>query len=503
MSLFFTFGRTDPTIRITPEQDQFIDKLANYYSKLMLSFHPQEIKNSFDKYYESHSNEVDQFAIIMQEIRHDLLTSDLLSNLNDLEREHVFFEKVSQYNINKIESDTTPNTFEVIKLWYYHNKTPKQDDVSKFCTVFEQNKQINEGDIVDALSNFNNKHDFNSNRDQYFIELNNKERKQYLKDKKDEPELSIHHIIPLNKLRTFFKNYYKIQEQKEEELMINHKYNWYKIMNQNQRKLLLNALKHQHIDYHDYLKGLIDKDSDGANPSEQRRLKEVLKPAHQLQEDSGYSEFIDMMLSLPAGLSFRGPQSNIRSDDPHEKFEEKCGIILGQEYFDKVKALDEQIDDFNKKFDTQNLLQYDEEAARIYNRILMIHLEKGAQIIFEFNPAHWIQENGKWRIKTIDEWNDTIRAGEWFEKKIAQHQDLDRTRVISISGGVMSGDFVFYKTTRRRRNIMNNNDLELLKNKCNEQNEIPKLPERHFCYSKPYYMLLPPVYVYCRLYYYK
>ena len=47
MSLFFTIGRTDPTIQITPEQDQFIDKLANYYSKLMLSFHPEEIENSF------------------------------------------------------------------------------------------------------------------------------------------------------------------------------------------------------------------------------------------------------------------------------------------------------------------------------------------------------------------------------------------------------------------------------------------------------------------------
>lgn len=134
----------------------------------------------------------------------------------------------------------------------------------------------------------------------------------------------------------------------------------------------------------------------------------------------------------------------------------------------------------------------------------MIHLEKGAQIIFEFNPAHWIQENGKWRIKTIDEWNALQQAGEFLLKQIAQQQDLDeRTRVISISGGVLSGDFVHYKTNRRRRNIMKNNSLELLKNKCNEHNETPKLPERHFCYSKPYYMLLPPVYVYCRLYYYK
>lgn len=470
----------------------------------MLSFDPLEISSlSFDKYYETHSNEVDQFARIVKEIRDDLLTADLLSNLSESEKNDIFSNKVSQYNIDKMKSDTKPNTFEVIKLWYYHNKTPKQDDVSKFCTAFEQNKEITEDSITGALSRFNNKHEFNSNRDPYFVELNNEERKQYLKDKKDEPKLSIHHIIPLNKLKKFFKNYYEIQEQKEEELMTTHTYNWYKLMSQTERKLLLNALKHQHIDYHDYLKELIDKDSNGDGPStsEQKTLNQVLNPSHQLQEDSGYSEFIDMMLSLPAGLSFRGP--NIRSDDPGKDFEENCVIILGQDYFNKVKILNEQIDDFNKKFDTQNLLQYDEKAARIYNRILMIHLEKGSQIIFEFNPAHWIQENGKWRIKTIDEWS-ALRAGEFLQKQIAQQQDLDRrTRVISISGGLLSGDFVYYKTNRRRRNTMKNYSLELLKNKCNEHNETPKLPERHFCYSKPYYMLLPPVYVYCRLYYYK
>jgi hypothetical protein len=509
MGLLFSASRRifattteEPAIQITPEQDKFIDTLASYYSKLMLSFHPQEIP--FDEYYATHSSKVDEFARIMKEIQNDLMTNELISNLNELERYNIFFQKASQYDMDKINSDTTPNTFEVIKLWYYHNKSPKQDDVPKFCTAFEQNKQINEGSIVDALSKFTNKHEFDENRVKYFIELNNKERKQYLK-KKDEPDLSIHHVIPLNKLQTFFRNYYKIQEKKEQELMDNHKYNWYKIMNHNQRQLLLNTLKHQHIDYHKYLSGLIDKDSNGEGPStsEQKLLKRVLRPAHQLQEDSGYSEFMDMMLSLPPGLSFRGPESNIRSDDPNENFEENCAIVLGENYFNKVKILHDQINAFNKQYEENPLLeQNEEESIRIYNRITMIHLEQGSQIIFAYNPAHWIQENGKWRIKTIDEWNALQQAGEFLQKQIAQQQDLDRTRVISISGGVMSGDFVFYKTNRRRRNIINNS-LEILKNKCNEHNEIPKLPERHFCYSKPYYMLLPPVYVYCRLYYYK
>ena len=48
MSLLFIAHGMDQAIQITPEQDQFIDKLANYYSKLMLSFDPLEISLSFD-----------------------------------------------------------------------------------------------------------------------------------------------------------------------------------------------------------------------------------------------------------------------------------------------------------------------------------------------------------------------------------------------------------------------------------------------------------------------
>lgn len=45
ISLLFSIAQT---IQITPEQDKIIDKLANYYSKLILSFDPQEIP--FNKY---------------------------------------------------------------------------------------------------------------------------------------------------------------------------------------------------------------------------------------------------------------------------------------------------------------------------------------------------------------------------------------------------------------------------------------------------------------------
>lgn len=384
---------------ITPEQDKFLDKLANYYSKLMLSFHPQEIP--FDEYYESHSSEVDEFARIIKEIRSDLMTSDMLSNLNELERDMKFFEKVSQYNQAKMDSDTKPNTFEVIKLWYNHNTRPESDDVSKFCTVYEQNKQISESSFMEALSKFSNKHTFDGNRVKYFIELNNDDRKEYLPDKKDEPKLSIHHVIPLNTLEEFFRNYYEIQEKKEQELMMKHKYNWYKIMSHTQRILMINTLKHQHLDYHEYLNGLINKNSNGEGPStsEKKVLDRVKNPAHQLQEDSGYSEFMDMMLSLPAGLSFRGPASNIRSDDPKEKFEENCAIILGQEYFNKVHVLNKQIEDFNKQYKQQNYNE--EDAIQIYNRILTIHLEQGAQIM---NTIQFIgqlkTENGESKILT-------------------------------------------------------------------------------------------------------
>lgn len=504
LGLLFGVHRSSPTppnlsdqnrdkIIITPEQDKFIDNLANYYSRLTLSFHPQEIP--FDEYYKKHSSDVDEFAAIMKEIRSSLMTSDVLKNLNDLERDSIFFEKVSQYHHTKMTSDTKPDTFEVIKAWYHHNIRPKSEDVKNFCAAFERNKQISKNSIIEALSKFSNKHVFNENREKYFGDL---DRKDYLPEKKNDPDLSIHHIIPLSLLKKFFQRYYEIEEKKEETLMMNHEYNWYKIMSHNQRILLINTLKHHHLDYHEYLNELINRKSNSADPStsEKKLLKNAKNPKQQLQEDSDYSEFMDMMLSLPPGLSFRGPTD--RSDDPGGKFEQKCVIILGQEYFDKVKVLHDQI----KKFVEDQ--SYDEEdAIRIFNRILSIHLEQGAQIIFEYNPIHWTLKNGKWQIKSVDEWN-ILQSQEWFEKYLAQNQNRARILTISSDGRATAlDDFLFlYHVDRKKRSVVlqNNDSLEMLKNKCNEP---PKLPERHFCYSAPYYMLFPPIYVYCRLFYYR
>jgi hypothetical protein len=468
------------------------------------------------------------------------MTSDVFSSLNELERDSIFFHKVSQYNMDKIHSDRKPNTFEVIRLWYYHNKNPKTDDVSNFCTAFEHNKQIKDNSITEALSKFTSKHDFYGNRAKYFIELNNKERKQYLK--KDEPELSIHHVIPLNILEAFFKNYYEIQDKQEQKLMFSHtdavapsalprhdsrvdtaqrcgeaastrlgnaprcKFNWYKIISHNQRKLLLNTLKHQYTDYHKYLRDLIDEDSNGEGPStlEQKTLKKAEKPAYLLEDDADYSDFMDMMLSLPPGLSFRGPSSGIRSDDPDENFEANCAIILGQEYFNKVQNLFKQIENFNEQYRLTTDKQNEDltlEAAQIFNRITTIHLEPGAQIIFDYDPAHWIQIDRRWRIKNDNEWSAWLRSTDYLIKEIARQQDRDRIRVLSISGGLISD--VHYNRRKREHGSTEKDlaiSLEKLKNECNIDNEVPKLPERpvasprappaRFCYSKPYYMYM-------------
>lgn len=486
---------------ITPKQDKFVDNLAKIYSNLMLSFDPEEIP--FDDYYDTHSNEVDTFTKIILSTRTELMSSKLLSNLNELERDTLFLQKATSYNLKKMQADTKPNTFEVVKMWYEHQKS---SNLQEFCKAHDKSKQIDKHSIVESLSKFNNKHAFNVNRYKFFIELDNTQRKKYLKTKQNEPELSIHHIIPLNTLKLFFKNYFQIQNKREQELMIDHTYNWYKILDHNQRKVLLNTVNHQYTDYHEYLKELA---SDTFKES---------KPNYQLQEDTGYSDFMDMMLSLPPGLSFRGPK--IRSDDPKIKFESNCALILGEDYFNKVNTLHKEIVNFNDKYNPKNPLLHELDAIRIYNRILTIHLEEGAQIIFDYNPIHWIQEaNGKWRLKTSQEWQQWLDIylpnGEWAVKNLAQEEhdrrtvlvdvlDASQNRTFLLEGVVMPKEFVYYNPFNRRRRGVTTTDLEALKNKCNKVTEVPQAPiQRHFCYSKPYLMLLPPVYVYCRLYYYR
>ncbi|MGL5962691.1 MAG: hypothetical protein ACRCZ0_12185 [Cetobacterium sp.] len=109
-----------------------------------------------------------------------------------------------------------------------------------------------------------------------------------------------------------------------------------------------------------------------------------------LQKDDGYKKFISKIATTPLGLSFRGPIGTERFQDPKAQFEHKCKIIVGKEYFEKVKKLYEEIQEFNNE-NKNNLTpqEIDEKASKIYDRIFTIHLDGGKEF-FHYNPNHWI-----------------------------------------------------------------------------------------------------------------
>jgi hypothetical protein len=455
------------TYGLTPDQEKLVDSQARVYTRLMLSFHPDEVP--FDNFYEAHSDEIDNFARIVEGIRNSLgVGTDFESEMNN-----VFSQKVKRYIDERIQKDVKPDTFEVIKLWY------DNAHVSYFCAANERNQKIPERTIVDALSKFNNKYSFVRDRESFFGALTDEKRKKYIQSERNDPIMSIHHIIPLNVLQEFYKKHFEIEAGKEEELMKTHTYNWFKILQHNRRKILIYGIKQQYGDYRTYLKTLI--------PEEE--LNNELRKAHpslQIQEDAHYSDFMNRMLTLPPGLSFRGPPQALRNDDPRDEFENLCAPIIGEEYFNKVKALYDDIVKFNKN--------PNEESGDIYDRILSIHLEPSAQIIFEYNPDQWTFENGRYNI-----------SQEWRVKSLAQQQD--QRQFLTIDGRAPEAqDFVTYDVSdvyqRRKRNVIERKQLEVLKNNCTLKSmELPP-PKRHFCYDKKYLMLFPPVYAYCRLFYY-
>lgn len=162
-----------------------------------------------------------------------------------------------------------------------------------------------------------------------------------------------------------------------------------------------------------------------------------------VQKDDAYKKFISKIAITPLGLSFRGPIGTERFQDPGSKFEDKCEIIVGKEYFEKVKKLYQEIQEFNNlckpkelkksknKNDNENRViltpeEIDERASKICDRIFTIYLDGGKEF-FHYNPNHWIwlEDRKEWDIGlNPSQWvltnsGDLVNA-EWRLKQFAQ-----------------------------------------------------------------------------------
>jgi hypothetical protein len=417
-----TFGVSIEFKDLTSEQQQFITYYADAYARLTCTFDPAEVP--LEQYFETNRKEIEEYTNIKNSI-HEKLRFNSKLPYSEHDTFKIFDTEVKKIVAKEFKNNPTakPQTFKLFKTWWAIRlingperdlgKNIPDDHVLRgvYCLEFQNNNQIPEKQIKEALTIV---------RSSYFKkDLKNKRDGEYLPDKyvqygeavernggKRPTTYATHHIIPAANLITFFNIYYKNKRLLGNELVNKGIYDWYMVDEHNDRKSMIMNYKN--------LFSLV-QDNPAGLPN--------------LQKDDAYKKFISKIAITPLGLSFRGPIGIKRFQDPGSKFEDKCEIIVGKEYFKKVKKLYEQIQEFNNE-NKVNLTpeEIDEKASKIYDRIFNIHLDGGKEF-FHYNPNHWIWVENKqksgWDIGlNPSQWvlikSNSLVNAEWRLKQFAQ-----------------------------------------------------------------------------------
>ena len=413
-----TFGMSIEFQDLTSEQQQFITYYADAYARLTCTFDPAEVP--LEQYFETNKKEIEEYTEIKNSI-HEKLRSVLLLHNYDHISEHDKF-KIFETEVKKIidkefknKPTVKPQTFKLFKTWWALKlmngperdlgKNIPNDHVLRdiYCREFQNNKQIPEEQIKEALTIVRSSYPtvLKKKRDKYLPEQYYKYGETVIggNDGRSPTKFVTHHIIPAADLVHFFDIYYENKRLLGNELVNKGIYDWYMVGEHNDRKGMIMNYKNIYS-----------------------LAKESLP---NLQKDDTYKQLIRKIAMTPLGLAFRGPAE--RFEDPKAKIEDKCAIIVGKDYFEKVKKLYEQIQEFNNE-NKDNLTpeEIDEKASKIYNRIFNIHLDGGKEF-FHYNPNHWIwlEKQKKWDIGlNPSQWvltkSDSLINAEWRLKQFVQ-----------------------------------------------------------------------------------
>lgn len=443
-----TFGVSIDFQDLTSEQQQFITYYADAYARLTYTFDPAEVP--LEQYFETNRKEIEEYTNIKNSI-HEKLRFNSKLPYSEHDKFKIFETEVKKIIAKEFKNNPAakPQTFKLFKTWWAIKlmNGPKGDlgknipdnhvlrDI--YCRELQNNKQIPEEQIKEALTIVRTSY---SKKD-----LKNKRDGEYLPDKyvqygekvverngcKSPTTYATHHIIPAANLITFFNIYYKNKRLLSNELVNKGIYDWYMVDEHNDRKGMIMNYKNLFS---------IVQDNPAGLPN--------------LQKDDAYKKFISKIAITPLGLSFRGPIGTERFKDPKSNFEHKCEIIVGKEYFEKVKKLYEQIQEFNNE-NKNNLTpqEIDEKASKIYNRIFTIYLDGGKEF-FHYNPNHWIwlADRKEWDIGlNPSQWiltkSDNLVNAEWRLKQFAQvsYREAAEAEISNIAN--------MYARARGRQNI--------------------------------------------------
>jgi hypothetical protein len=439
---FFT---TSFATQLTSEQQTHITFYATAHARLTHTFDPAEVH--LEQYFETNKEQIEEYSNILNEIYSKISHNTVFEKISQHDRFEIFYKEVDdivnkEFKNNKGQGK--PWTFTLFKAWWVFaklkfGKSVPNDHVLRdiLCREHTNSNQMPEDKIKEALKKVQTLSAVKNKRDGYlpedFVKLNQKVDGPHPK------KFVTHHIIPAADLKKFFEIYYANRKMLGSELIKKGIYDWYMIEEHNKRKGMI-------MNYRNVFLQQI-------NPETPTYTK--------LEIDEEFKKFINRIHMTPLGLSFRGPSTIEREIDPGHDFEKDCEIIIGKEYFQKVKKLYEEIQQFNdrckpkqrsNKYVAPTSAEIEERGTKIYNRIFSIYLDGGKEF-FHYNPNHWIwlDDLKKWKIGlNSSQWvltkaDSAQRAApggsvnaEWMLKHLVQVEDARNiyTRVV---GGISPG----------------------------------------------------------------
>lgn len=450
MRLFFILSlllttTTIYTMPLTSEQEESLDNLAWLYAQFSLTFDGNELP--LDDFYRANKNYFDLYEDVLDFFNDSNLQRyftglDISKVNNDLN------QLITQYKSQIVKADSTPIPFKLFygffqlirnlgifhgslvaslrdtwNLQYIDKESKLENFANQFCIV--DVNILEDHVLIQALTNFKIEDEFKLDKDKEkrFFMLSEEYVNKLKGNKEPKPtSWSAHHIIPSNILVKFHENYFKLLNFKSQTIIKTHKFDWVKINEINtQKAFLVSAQK-------------LWKFKPGATLP--------VNDYHKNEKGQQF-DFIKTWYRWPLGLMFYGPQSEIRFNDPEDKFDSKAIHIVGKRYLKLCEQLNTELVEFNKKFKvtpttifndyvlSKKIVDYlNGEAMRLYEKLHTIYKEynNGKPVhIFPYNADQWIytpnpttkkQKTRKWTINDNFDANSVIydtNSNQWID----------------------------------------------------------------------------------------
>jgi hypothetical protein len=508
--LLFTIAFFNKAYTLTDTEEISLNNIAWLFAQFSLTFDPVEITTPdptltpsdslipLYNYFKDNSEVFDNFKSVRAffDITH---LQKIVTSVNPNELQRLLEERIVIHQNQIVSEDKIPLTFKnfyaIFRIIHDASEiTSEHHEITNIMTVpqshplmqfFCHGRPSNDKEVIKALKKFQLREELQTNRKQQRMEIQTlkinddftEQLKGYREPKPD--EWTIHHMIPSTTIVDFYNKYFRLLSQKSSEMIKHKRFDWVKINEIFVQKMFL---------------------VDAEILWTKCEIKNLKVPVYNFDDNknvnSRQEDFVRAWYRWPLGLLFYGPNTNNRGDDPskdknkpeHKKlynnqpndFEAFAASIVGDEYFEKVEKLNNEILEFNELYSkTGDVEILNEKAMKIYRRIFTIHREApwSNKIIAPFNTDGWVFTSGIWSIK-----QQFRPTWEWGIKALAQQLD---TMLLTNNVGA---------STSRKEELRRRKRHHIEEIKCGYE-----IPENGF-WCSPFYLRINPVnYIVCKL----